>query len=358
MLGCEPVLGENNSPSVSVIICTFNGRKRLRTTLLRICGQTLPQEGTIEVILVDNRSTDGTAEFAQELWREVKPQSELRIVKEPVQGRTKAMLTGFAHAKAECLVMCDDDNWLGDNYCRKAHEILGLYPDVAVAGGSSIAAPEITPPEWFEKIALGWAVGTCKATGYKTGPDPCVWGAGMVVRKSAVKQLIDSGFNFICTARAGSSLNSGEDSELCRALRMLGWRLFEDEGLKLQHQIEKHRLTADYALRLWSGFGAGDIAVDADRLANSANSSFRTWVSLWWPYQTIRAALWLLVHVKECPIFHVSDPTPALRWCRVKGRMIAIWGLKRQYGLLIRQKIRWVRKVCAPKGSVSCKMVE
>jgi hypothetical protein len=166
----------------------------------------------------------------------------------------------------------------------------------------------------------------------------------MVVRKSAFDQLMESGFKFLCMARTGKALTSGEDSELCRAMTTLGWKIYEDQRLQIHHFIERHRLSTSYTYRLWSGFGAGDIAVDADRLARRKDAPLRNWLSLCWPYQVGRAVLWLTIHCFDAPILNPKNPQNSLRWCKMKGRLLAIWKLKSAYRQVIGEKIDWIRR--------------
>ena len=72
-------------PSISVVICTFNGAKRLVPTLEHLRQQKGAEQIEWEVVVVDNASTDGTAAVARTLWPINNP-VPLRIVREPEQG--------------------------------------------------------------------------------------------------------------------------------------------------------------------------------------------------------------------------------------------------------------------------------
>ena len=54
-------------PLVSVIVVTWNGLPLLRRTLPAVLAQSLPGGATLEVLVVDNASRDGTAEYLARL---------------------------------------------------------------------------------------------------------------------------------------------------------------------------------------------------------------------------------------------------------------------------------------------------
>jgi Glycosyltransferases involved in cell wall biogenesis len=50
-----------NVASVSVLICTFNRARLLRETLRALAAMTPPTDARVEIIVVDNNSTDDTS---------------------------------------------------------------------------------------------------------------------------------------------------------------------------------------------------------------------------------------------------------------------------------------------------------
>ncbi len=324
------------------MICCYNSADRLPATLEHIWKQKPLLEGGLEVVIVDNCCSDQTVSVATESHRVSNANLRLTIVREETPGLTTARIGGIRAAAFDTIVLCDDDNWLNDDYCQNAHAIMTEHPDVGLAGGCSIAAPEVTPPEWFASISGAWAVGEGDYVGYLEGLDAFLRGAGMVVRKSAFLQLLSSGFQFVTSDRKGSSLNSGGDAEICREISRIGYRLYFDKTLSLRHWIPSNRLSRNYALRLWEGFGAGTISSDADRIANHPEQSFRNRVRLHWAYQVSRGIWNLLRHLLHHPALHPRDPRPALGWCSMLGRTKAIWQLKSKYRTIVMNKVDWL----------------
>ncbi len=98
------VNASNNRRSVSVIIPTHNRKEWLPFAIESVLNQTCPP---VEVILVDDGSTDGTDVMIRERYPEV------RYFWQPRRGPAAARNRGAALARGEWLAFLDsDDRWL------------------------------------------------------------------------------------------------------------------------------------------------------------------------------------------------------------------------------------------------------
>jgi hypothetical protein len=158
-------------------------------------------------------------------------------------------------------LICDDDNWLEENYIQTAYNIMQANKDIGVLGGKSIAVCETTQPVWFDSLKQAYAVGD-QAGSEKRGYVKVVWGAGMVLRKSVWQQLQVAGFKQILSCRKGSKLTSGGDDELCLAVQLTGHKIFYDSRLILSHFIPKNRLSEKYIKELVRATAYSAIALD------------------------------------------------------------------------------------------------
>ena len=100
---------------VSIIICCHNGAERLSETIRHIARQRVPVYVPWELLIVDNGSTDSSAQVARTEWQKHRVDTYLRIVKEPMLGLSNARARGFQEARYEYMVLCDDDNWLDED---------------------------------------------------------------------------------------------------------------------------------------------------------------------------------------------------------------------------------------------------
>ena len=283
-------------PGVSIVICCHNSRARLGETLGHLAAQIVPESVPWEVIVVDNGSTDDTAAVAKKLWAgQVAP---LRVVREPKLGLSFARARGMSEARHDFISLVDDDNWVGPDWVRLVSEIMTAQPRVGACGGISEAAFETAPPSWFAQFSRSFAVGELTAEAADvTWSKGYLWGAGLSVRKQAWKKLHAEGFTSLLQDRSGSSLSSGGDTELCRALRLAGWHLHYDPRLRLQHFMPAGRLTWDYLRRLRRAFGVSSVAIEAYDLAlRSDGSSLRRLARESWAFQIF----WTLKELLKC----------------------------------------------------------
>jgi glycosyltransferase involved in cell wall biosynthesis len=104
---------------VSVVVASFNGERYLRETLESVFAQ---EYDSFEVVLVDDGSSDGTADIARSF--------PLRYVYQENAGLPAARNAGVALATGELIAFVDDDDlWprtklaVQANYLRDHHEV-------------------------------------------------------------------------------------------------------------------------------------------------------------------------------------------------------------------------------------------
>lgn len=93
---------------ISVIIPTRNREQSLATLLDSLALAECPEGATIEIIVVDNGSTDGTAAM---LEQRMSPQNRypLRLFNQPIPGKSNALNLALANCNGDLLVVFDDD---------------------------------------------------------------------------------------------------------------------------------------------------------------------------------------------------------------------------------------------------------
>ncbi len=245
-------------PGVSIILCCHNSEKRLPKVLDCLNNQKNISDISWEILLVDNASTDGTVEIAKRYSTACK--LPIRILPESRIGLSFARMTGINASRYDIICYVDDDNWLNDQYIASVYQIMMTHSDVGLCGGYGIAAFENDPPAWFNNFQEAYAVGPQgKEAGYLPGNCSLIYGAGLTLRKSAWLKLENNGFNYILTGRKGKSLSSGEDSELCLAIQLAGYKIWYDPALTFEHFMPSVRLTYAYLIKLFEAFGRSDV---------------------------------------------------------------------------------------------------
>ncbi|MGY1719670.1 MULTISPECIES: glycosyltransferase family 2 protein [unclassified Blastococcus] len=107
-------------PRVSVVIATRDRRE----SLLRSLGR-LDRDG-VPVVVVDNASTDGTAQAVRELHPAV------QVVELPVNRGAVARTTGVERVATPYVAFADDDSWWAPGALDRAADLLDAHPGVAV----------------------------------------------------------------------------------------------------------------------------------------------------------------------------------------------------------------------------------
>src|ERR1700749_4875751 len=146
---------------VSVILCCYNSSGRITATLTHLAQQVVPDDFSWEVILIDNASTDNTAETALSIWNQLQHNHvDLRIINEPTPGQVFARKKGVSESKYDCIVFCDDDNWFDKNYVYTAYCRMESDPSIGVAGGQNFPVSDVDAyPLWFEEHKDKYATG-------------------------------------------------------------------------------------------------------------------------------------------------------------------------------------------------------
>ncbi|MEM6262154.1 MAG: glycosyltransferase [Bacteroidota bacterium] len=246
-------------PGISIIICTYDGSKRLTPVLEHLAQQEVPQKLPWEIVLVDNASTDHTTEIATAQWEALGAPVLLRTCYEATPGKSYAQQTGIKAANYDFLLICDDDNWLAPNYLAVTWELMNDHPEIGILGGKSEPVFEVVSediPKWFSEFQTFYAVGKqSKENGDITHKGGSIYGAGMVIRKPYYEYICQQGFEYLLSCRKGSSLLSGGDIELCKAFQLAGFKIWYDDRLKFKHFMTKGRLSWTYLMKLIFAMG-------------------------------------------------------------------------------------------------------
>jgi glycosyltransferase involved in cell wall biosynthesis len=282
------------SEGVSVIICCHNSARRLPFVIEHLLIQKVSKEILWEVIIVNNNSTDDTEQIAQDLYTKSFP-VPLKIVYEKKLGLSHARRRGFYEAQYEYVCFVDDDNWVSEDWITRVYQTMAEQPEVGACGGKTDAVFEFDPPSWFTRFQRYFAVGEqVDKAGRNDDPNFSLWGAGLTVRNSAMTNLIMN-YDFFLTDRKGKRFSAGGDSELCYALRLMGWKLKYDPNLSMQHFMPKGRINWHNLCKMFYGFGKADITLNLYRSAlqntlENKNGFTGTWAfsTFWYFYGIIR----------------------------------------------------------------------
>ncbi len=296
---------------VSIIICCFNSATRIVPTITCLKKQINCESINWEVILIDNNSTDKTVEFAKETWENLGNNYELKIISEKKVGQAFARSTGIEAAKYEIISFIDDDNWVPENWIKSIFEVFNADENIGVLGCNIVGKFETQPPDWIKPYLIAYAIGQLYNQKDVTNLGP-VYGAGMCVRKSALDILKTKGWKPFLTGRSKEILLGGDDSELCFAIRQIGYKIFYDANLTITHFVPSFRLEKSYTLRLCEGFGNADLVLLAYRIAYAKKMHLESEISLFfktsWLFQSIICVKRIIIDRVSWPFLGSEDP--------------------------------------------------
>ncbi|MBW2937728.1 glycosyltransferase family 2 protein [Aureisphaera sp. CAU 1614] len=245
-----------NKDGVSVVVCCYNSEAIIRNTMEHLYAQHKANDVSVEIILVDNNSSDRTVAVAEEVAKTQNNKFPLRVVTEKEQGLSFARIRGIYESQYDYVLFCDDDNWLEENYITTAYSILSSNDEIGVLGGRGDAVSNISLPYWFYSYNNYYAVGVQDLFSGDVSYKGYVWGAGFMIKKQIAIQFLNNGFSFYCTGRKGDDLLAGEDAEICKWYLLAGKKLWYDESLRFKHFIPEKRLTKTYFKSLEKGINA------------------------------------------------------------------------------------------------------
>lgn len=216
---------------VSIVICTRNRCEHLRESLAQMASIAVPEAWRVELVVVDNGSSDGTRAVVEAAGL---PNMPVRYVYEPKAGKAHAYGAGLAVAHGTVLLMTDDDtrvprDWI-EQMCRPILEGEGD----AVQGGVTIA-PHLERP-WLRGVLRVW-VAEVNDPQYR--PEGLV-GANMAVSRKAMTAV--GPFN---TSLGPGAVGFFEDTAFGWALEASGRRILYRPSAAVEHHFAADRLTLD-----------------------------------------------------------------------------------------------------------------
>ncbi len=131
----------SRTPSVSVVVPAYNAGRTVAKTVSSLLALDYPRE-LLELIFVDNSSTDTTGEILQQ------HSDRIRIVSEPRRGRSRARNAGLRAARHAIVAFIDADCAADPQWLRQIVAPLE-DPKVGIAGGRILAARPCNPVEEF-----------------------------------------------------------------------------------------------------------------------------------------------------------------------------------------------------------------
>jgi len=224
--------GAPSIPPVSIVIPTFNRLPDLRRTMEAIFQQSVPTTD-LEVIVVDNSSTDGTQPWVESLAGE--RGVDVRYVRKVPEGPAAARNTGIQHARGEFILFVDSDVELERTWIATALDAMRANPRLGCLGGAVVYAyaparlnafgGEISP------IGLAWDTAEGEPLSAAAAPRPCLWlnCSAMMTRTAILRDL--GGFD-------PEYFYGYEDSDFGWRVNLAGYAVEVTPSLVVTHHVD------------------------------------------------------------------------------------------------------------------------
>jgi cellulose synthase/poly-beta-1,6-N-acetylglucosamine synthase-like glycosyltransferase len=233
----------STEPFVSVVVAVRNGEKTIGACIESVLAQDYPKD-RYEVLIVDNDSTDRTAEV-------IKRFPVAYLLEQSAHSVAVGRNRGIREAKGELVAVTDGDTVAAPAWLRRGITPFA-DPHVGCVAGEIVGYPPGTLAQryadWQGALSQAWAM--------REAFKPFAQCANAFFRRSAVLQagLFDASMSIV--DRAGIAAFA-EDADLC-------WRLQDELGLSVVFCAEavvyhKHRETVSALLKQRQGYGLGSV---------------------------------------------------------------------------------------------------
>jgi glycosyltransferase involved in cell wall biosynthesis len=230
---------------VTVAICTWNRCALLQQTLEQMTRLIVPAELRWEVLVVNNRSTDATADTV----RAFAGRLPIRMVDEPQAGLSHARNRALEASDADLLLFTDDDVMVEPSWLTAFVEAAARHPDAAGFGGP--IAPWFRDPidpiivEAFPIVASGFCGLDHGEPERALAPTDEIYGACMGFRRARL-----GGLAFDPTLGPVESTGRvGDETDFLTRLRARGEQVIWVPTMRLQHYVDPKRATMGYLRR-------------------------------------------------------------------------------------------------------------
>lgn len=130
---------------LSVVIPAYNEAERLPRTVAQLLAFLDAQRASAEILVVENGSTDGTGEVAEQLALN---DERVRVIHLANRGKGLAVRTGMLAAAGRFLVEFDADSSVGADQIPGLVEVLEAGADIAIGSREAPGAKRIGEPSY------------------------------------------------------------------------------------------------------------------------------------------------------------------------------------------------------------------
>ncbi|WP_413405041.1 glycosyltransferase [Paenibacillus amylolyticus] len=233
----------------TVAICTYNRAYDLSESVLSVTRQHV--EYDVEIIVIDNNSTDHTAQLVQEI-QDIEGVDNVKYVLEKKPGLSAARNRAIREARGEYILFLDDDAIASPLWIQHIVDVFESDSSIGCVGGKIEPLWESQKPDWIPSERLSLYTILDYADHVIEMPNPSIpFGANVAFRTQLFQDIAPFREDL---GRVGKNLLSNEESELISRIRVQHKVFYTPFG-SVQHKVSKERTTKNWFLRrvFWQG---------------------------------------------------------------------------------------------------------
>ena len=262
-----------NIMDISVVICTKDRCELLQRAIELLAAQNLPRDKTFEIIIVDNNSSDATAQVVR--TQQTRSSRPLHYFFEGKSGLSNARNRGIKESSGDIIVFTDDDmifsdNWLGGIYAAF------LSPPAPACVVGPVSIHEDSHPALNSSFPPGR-----KRFIFPSEPWDAGRGNNMAFKR---KTLLEAG-PFDTRLGAGTRAGSGEDIDMFYRILKNGGDILFDPGIEVFHDHGRH--DAESIERICRNYAIGGTAFLIKYIIRMDLFALKL---LFWKYESFRLA--------------------------------------------------------------------
>ncbi len=245
-------------PRLTVVVCSYNGATDLERGLPVLLDQ-VADHPDVEVVVVDNSSTDRTPELLRLLAQQSR---SLRCVSEPTLGLSVARNTGWQVARGDVVAYLDDDAVVRPGWVEAVLQAFDDELTAGMAGRIELRWP-YSKPAWLPKeLEALYAALDLGDDFHRLEPPEQPWGANMAIRRADLEAV--GGFR-TDLGRKGTSLACNEEMPTFQGLYARGRRIVYQPAAVVDHYVRANRVNPRWLLRRSWAQGISDAVVSSEQ---------------------------------------------------------------------------------------------
>ncbi|MCM3786677.1 glycosyltransferase [Neobacillus mesonae] len=234
----------------SVAICTYNRADDLARSIESVFKQEGINLEEIEIIVVDNKSTDHTKQVVTEAM--IKPKVEVNYFYEENQGLSYARNRAIRESRGTYIMFLDDDAFAEPSWLKNMISVFEMNEEIGCVGGKIEPYWEGGEPKWIpEEYKSLYSVLNFSDHIVEMQRPYIPFGANVAFRRM-IFDVIDPFREDL--GRVGNNLLSSEESELIGRIREKFVVMYTPFGA-VEHKISKDRISKKWLYRrsYWQG---------------------------------------------------------------------------------------------------------